>query len=323
MQRVFFLLWIWAVSVYAHSTDFDEVVVGTSPISMFEAIYRTCLGHRILVVEQAAECGGAWKSIEICGIPHADMGCHEFGTDARVQKFLEEYAGCKIIKSTNSLYPSQGCYEFTHNLELLLRKLGAELWLNSKLESVYIDDIRHIAEIKINGTYYTTAKIIVTAGSEINFANIEKKLAIDSSHSMKYPHIYVLVSDPTPPRFTYKYLNVKGVSRAMNLTPFVGLKETGSQLIVFQVYGDQYLDKGEEFLNELKKMGLVDPNAQLLREESYVYEQTLFDHNLLNEVGDTAIKIFEIINASHITQIGTYIDKWKTVMKPWKEVMDN
>ncbi len=72
-------LYVLCICLHGVETDFDYIVVGSSPFSLFEAIYKRCLGNRVLVVEQGAECGGAWKSITICGVPHVDLGCHEFG----------------------------------------------------------------------------------------------------------------------------------------------------------------------------------------------------------------------------------------------------
>ncbi len=328
MRRLFLLLWLYSVSVYAVTTDFDDVIVGTSPISMFEAVYRTAIGHRVLVVEQANECGGAWKSINICGIEHVDMGCHEFGSDPRLQKFLEEYAGCAVVQNapaakgrsgSNGLYPSGGCYELTHHLELLMHKLGTILLLGSKLESVYIDTARQIAEAKVNGMKYTTQKVVVTHCSEIKFENIPGG---GISSRTKYPHIYLLISDPTPPRFTYMHLNSQGISRAMNVTQFAGLGGTGMQLIAFQVYGEQYLNHAEQCLSELKRMNMIDGGAQILRKENYVFEQGSFNQGALHQIGPAAVAVFEVLNTGHVANIGNYAEKWKGGMKPWNEMMN-
>jgi len=326
MQKLFLILCFWCVSAYAVETDFDCIVVGTSPFSMFEALYKRCLGNRVLVVEQGAECGGAWKSITICGIPHVDLGCHEFGRDPKVQKFLEEYAGCKMVSNSpdkkppanGEFYPSQGCYELTHNLERLMHSLGVVLLLNSKVESVFVDTSRSIAEVKINGMRYTTQKVVLTSYSEIRIEN--PQVQNSTSHPHNFYHIGMLISDPTPPRFTYRNMSGKGASRSTNYTPYSQeLQGTGMQLITIQVHGQQNLDKADQFFAELKKLGLIAENAQLLLVENYIYRQVSLNQAAIHKLGAPAQTIFEILSTGHISNLSNYIEKWKKILKPWNE----
>jgi hypothetical protein len=328
MKKLFLVLCFWCVSLQGIETDFDCVVVGTSPISMFEALYKRCLGNRVLVVEQGAECGGAWKSITICGVPHVDLGCHEFGRDARLLKFLEEYAGCTMVASTPSLtkpvpngefYPSEGCYELSRNLEHLMRSLGIVVLLSTRLESVFVDTSRSIAEVRFNDRRYTTKKIVVTQCSEIKFDN--PQIQNQSSRIHTYYHVGMLIADQTPPRFTYRNLSSHGASRTTNYTPYsVEMKGTGKQLITVQVHSEQAAKNVEKFLADLKKQGLIDANAQLIRTENYNYKQGHLDQSAIHKLGPEAQSIFEIINTNHITNISNYIEKWKKALKPWSEV---
>ena len=140
MLKIFVLL--WAFCLYA--ADFDCIVVGSSPLSLFEALYKRLEGKSVLVVEQAPECGGAWKSVTVCGIPHVDLGCHEFGNNRKVKEFLESYAGCKMVETLDKkgeFYPSGGCFELIHNLERLLALSGVNLWLSHKLETLFLTPI--------------------------------------------------------------------------------------------------------------------------------------------------------------------------------------
>ncbi len=322
-MKYFWLFFLFAGALCAE-VDYDCIVVGTSPTSLFEAIYQTCLGKKVLVVEKATECGGAWKSITICGIEHADMGCHEFGNAERVKKFLEEYAGCTIVPNAPThhsvrdnwgFYPSRGCYELIHNLELLMQKLGTVLLLNSSLESVFIDHARKIAEVRVNGVHLTTSKIIVTNGAEIILENPECRNFSSSPKKTRYPHLYLLISDPTASRFTYINTPNDKASRAMNMTRFVGLEGSGMQLIVFQVHNETFLGYGEHFLYQLKLKQLVDSNAKILQTDQYIYEQAVFNQTSLNQFP------FEFIATGHIGLIDNFLPKWKRVLRPWKEIM--
>lgn len=327
--RIVILLCLWICGVYGYETDFDSVVVGTSPICMCEAIYKAKSGERVLVVERAAVCGGAWKSISICGIPHVDLGCHEFGGNRQVEQFLEDYLGCKMIRNAPQnqakgvaradwgAYPQNGCFELARNLEALALRSGVALMLNSNLESVYIDKARKIAEIKINGSRYSTRKIVVTAFSEIHIENVPNPPA---PRIHKFPHLYLLIKDPTPTRFTYHQPSISGVTRVMNVTQFSNLEGTGMQIISLQVRDEKALNQGEKCFEELKRLGLIDKSAQLACVESYVYEQSNFDRTLITKAGPEAAVIFEQLDTNHISNIGRYVEKWKKVLMPWKSL---
>jgi len=318
----------FCICLHGVETDFDCIVVGSSPFSLFEAIYKKCLGNRVLVVEQGAECGGAWKSITICGVPHVDLGCHEFGRDHRLVQFLEEYAGCNIVGTTPDLkkpqpngefYPSEGCYELIRNLQMLMDHYGVILLLNSKVESVFVDTTRAIAEVKINDNRYTTLKVVVTNNSEIKLENPE--VQNNTPHPHTYYHIGMLIEDPTPPRFTYRNIHGNGASRSTNYTPYsADLKGTGKQLITVQVHGEQNLANADKFIEELKKQQLIDQNARLLQMENYIYKQVSLNQTALHKLGPKAQGIFEIINTGHITNLAGSIDRWKKALQPWNEI---
>ncbi len=329
MKKIFLTLCFWCICLHGIETDFDYIVVGSSPFSLFEAIYKKCQGNRVLVVEQGAECGGAWKSITICGVPHVDLGCHEFGRDVRLVSFLEEYAGCNIVGTTPELkkpvpngefYPSEGCYELTRNLQLLMDRIGVILLLNSKVESVFIDTTRDIAEVKIGDMRYTTPKLIVTYNSDLAIEN--PGLQNNPSRPHTYYHVGMLIEDPTPPRFTYRNIHGHGASRSTNYTCYSKeLQGTGKQLITVQVHGEQGLANPSLFLEELKKYAMIDQNAKLLQTENYIYKQVALNQSAIHKIGPKAQAIFEILNTAHITNLSNSIDKWKKVMKPWNEVM--
>lgn len=89
------LLLLSFTSLFA--THYDCIFVGTSPQSMFEALYQHALGKSVLILEECGCCGGAWQSVDVCGIAHADVGCHEIGNSQPIREFLEEYAGCSLL----------------------------------------------------------------------------------------------------------------------------------------------------------------------------------------------------------------------------------
>ncbi|HEX2580266.1 MAG TPA: hypothetical protein VHK67_07690, partial [Rhabdochlamydiaceae bacterium] len=120
----------------------------------------------------------------------------------------------------------------------------------------------------------------------------------------------------------YKNLYVSGASRSTNYTCYSKeLQGTGKQLITVQVQGEKNLENVPQFLEALKKQNLIDENAKLLQTENYIYIQVAFNQTSLHKLGPKAKEMFEIINTGHITNLENSIDKWKKVMKPWKETM--
>lgn len=324
MRFIFFVL--LQISIFA--ADFDCVVIGSSPFSLFEALYQCHSGKKVLILEEAAECGGAWKGVNVCGIMHADLGCHQIGHDMQLKAFLEEYAGCKIVsmdnplipfeasKSPNGWYFSRGCYELIDNLLTLISATDIVLLTEHKAENVMIDAAKKTASVKTKSGTFTTNKLIVTPMSCVT---LNPTSAPQQYGKSKYYHLYLLIQDPTPPKFSYQGGVASGVSRMMNLTHFVGLTGTGRHLIVVQTHSEQSLSNGQAFLDAMKSSKLVDPSAYILKAEPYIYEAGAFHQGLISQMG--AQGIIEVLQTGHFQSLSTYMPKWKQVLKPYKQAL--
>jgi hypothetical protein len=313
-------------AVTAYDTDFDSVIVGSSPISLLEALYHSYSGERVCIIEESNTCGGAWKSIPICGIPYADMGCHQIGSDHNVRKFLEEYLGCNLVSldhpevafdaspghNANGFYPSKGCHELITNIMNLIKTTDIVVLTGHKLDSVYIDEESKTVELRTAGLCMTTSRIVVTPSTYLNIENHPSGRK-PSKSTIKYYHVYLLVEDPTTPRFIHKYSAGAGISRLMNLTYFSDLIGTGMQLIAVQTHNEEYLTHHEEFFEQIKKRDLIDPDATLIQAEACIYEQAHLDTSLVKQYQSSLI---EVLNTGHFLAMSGYIAKWKTVFKP-------
>jgi hypothetical protein len=309
------------------AVDYDCIFIGSSPIPLFEAIYQRYLGKSVLILEQASECGGAWKSIEVCGVPHADLGCHQIGGDRNLKTFLEEYGGCKIVSmdkpddannpfSGNGFYFSKGCYELVNNLTQWVGAAGITLLLNHRAESVFIDLAAGHAVVKSEGKKFTTKKIFHSQMTSFHIENNGGSPA--APHKTRYPHLYLLIADPSAPKFSYMGYGGFGASRAMNLTHFVGLTGTGRHLLVFQVSGDDFLNKGQQYLDDLKKRKLVDPSAYILKSEGYVYE---LSYGSRGGIQAQFAPYFEMLNTGSFAGMSSYIAKWKQALPKFSDAV--
>jgi hypothetical protein len=307
----------WVVSFFllfrVFAAEFDYAFIGTSPVPLFEALYKHHCGHRVLILEAASECGGAWKSIDICGVSHADMGCHEISSTPALNQFLTEYAGCKIVPCNNNYYFSRGCFELVDNLLKRIQAAKIPLFTDCKVDSVYLDPIQREAVLKTKKGMFTASKIVVTSGSSIQIEGND----FNPLGAHKFYHLYLLIQDPSPPRFSYHHGIGLGISRMMNLSSFVGLEHTGRQLIVLQTYSAQPFEQSEMILSALKSMNLVDPAASLIKAESYIYEQGPYFQ--IGRLPPHQQMFFEVLSMPHFNTIHSYASKWKEALPPFVE----
>ena len=77
---------------------YDFVVVGTSPIAITEAIFLQSQGKKVLLIDDASDFGGAWKTVHYASIPEIEIGCHIWDVEKRVTSFLDEFYGLELIE---------------------------------------------------------------------------------------------------------------------------------------------------------------------------------------------------------------------------------
>lgn len=318
-------LFFFLCSFVLSAEEYDCAFIGSSPLSLFEAMYQASLGNRVLLLEQAGECGGAWKSIDVCGIPHADLGCHQIGNNQELGDFLTTYAGCRLVSLDNFLVPyesnracaggfyfSGGCFELIDHLSELLSRLSVDVRLNHRVDEVAFDPVLQQVRLVSRGESFIAKKIYVTPNVAVSVNHQPVPLS-----GAKYYHLYLLIADPSPPSFSYR----SGVGKSMrmvNLTHLVGLTNMGRQLIVFQVHGEQECQQGEKYLEELKKARLVDRFAYLLSSDSYIYEQKR-SHGM-HQLSPKERALVELLDTGHIINLSRHVARWKEVLKPYQEV---
>jgi hypothetical protein len=315
-MRLFFTIAALLHSLFLFCADYDCIFIGSSPVSLFEALYQYGLGKKVLVIDEGMECGGVWKSITICGVDHVDVGCHEIGSNKSLREFLEVYGGCNMIcpDSGSAFYFSKGCYELVRNLEEMISKTTIELLLNTRAERAVLDEQEKCIMVEADGRQISGEKIYMSGYSFMNIGR-DPPRAIQRS---KFYHLYLLVADPSPPRFAYQGGGISGSSRMMNLTRFVGLENTDRQLLVFQVHGEASLMEGERFLEDLKKRNLIDPAAYILTSETYIYEQ--WPSNSCRTSGEYQ-PYFETLQTFDFRSMTNQFTRWREVLKPFNEVI--
>jgi hypothetical protein len=309
-MRYVFAALLFVASLFG--ADYDCVFIGSSPISLFEALYQHGSGKKVLIVDESPVPGGSWKSIEICGIAHVDVGCHEIGNNKVLREFLENYGGCRMIGTdmNNHFYFENGSYELIRNLEERIGRTNIDVCLNTRADRAVLDESNQCVVIQMGDQRVSTKKVYLSGYSFLNLGT-DPDRKIQKSN---FFHLYLLIADPTPPRFSYEGNGVPNTSRMMNLTQFVGLENTGQQLIVFQTHEKNLKDE-EKFLSELKNRNLVDSSAYILKSEPYVYEQWP-----LSSCNPENYKpYFETLHTQDFRSMVQFFSKWKQGLKPYAE----
>lgn len=312
--------------------DFDAVVIGSSPTCLFEALYQHHSGKRVAIVEAGARYGGAWTTIDICGIAHVDMGCHEIGNRPEFFRFLEDYAGCKMVSlqdprrpleagKRQNCYFSGGCHELLTNLTSLIAATNITAFTGQSVDRISIDSTCDIAILHLGDSQLTTTKVFLTPNSHLTIDNGEPPPRPISNFTYRYyPHLYLLLDDPTPYRFTYSSGIGAGVTRMMNCTPFLDIEDSGKQLIAlqihngaFQKYEQGYLPLAEMCLDGLKKYGLVHATAKLSAFDTYIYKQGTYRYTAFEGLTG-ANRVLKILNTGHLDRIMQHIPRWTLVL---------
>jgi hypothetical protein len=70
---------------------YDILIVGSSPLSLIEAVTEACTGRRVCIVEQDDRIGGAWKTEDCLGLVGIETTPHVFLPENRAYSVLDKY----------------------------------------------------------------------------------------------------------------------------------------------------------------------------------------------------------------------------------------
>jgi SAM-dependent methyltransferase len=76
-------------------SHYDRVIVGSSPISLMEAIHLAHEGRSVLIAERSEWPGGAWATFDWEGWSDVERGCHVIYRSRSVYELLRKY-GCDL-----------------------------------------------------------------------------------------------------------------------------------------------------------------------------------------------------------------------------------
>lgn len=72
-------------------------IIGSSPISLFEAIYQAKIGNKVTVYDSLERVGGAWGNVDYSKEYNLELGCHIWDVDKSTYAFIESFLDEKLI----------------------------------------------------------------------------------------------------------------------------------------------------------------------------------------------------------------------------------
>lgn len=79
------------------NSNYDNVILGSSPILLLEAIYLSISGKKVIVIEKKKRLGGAWHLLDFYNNNSVESGCHIWYRDKRVYEFFKKNLGISLI----------------------------------------------------------------------------------------------------------------------------------------------------------------------------------------------------------------------------------
>lgn len=82
-----------------YAERYDCAFIGTSTISLLEALYQLRQGKRVLMIDDQPRIGGVWVSLELFGLHDVENAIHYFIYDSAGIEFMRSVLGWNVIKS--------------------------------------------------------------------------------------------------------------------------------------------------------------------------------------------------------------------------------
>jgi hypothetical protein len=169
-------------------TNYDYVLLGSSPLVLFEAIFLKKQKKKVILIEQNPFVGGAWHSINLKNFINVENAIHYFLHYNIDSNFLEKNLKLNVVKVLNkkiiknkkqypstkkSFYFKYGLVEIEKISKILIKKYNIRIVKNTNIEKIKIIKKKKIIEIKAKNkknhklSIFHSKKILITSGSKI------------------------------------------------------------------------------------------------------------------------------------------------------------
>ncbi len=127
---------------------FDYIFIGSSPISIFEAIRYRSKGYSVLIVDLEEKIGGSWRTIDLGDFKEVDIGPHTIILKEKILKRLNELNFDLVKEPDQDLIFVENPFNFPlwfqEKYSLLagslnsIQKCSKYLWIKVLLKSFFI-----------------------------------------------------------------------------------------------------------------------------------------------------------------------------------------
>lgn len=324
-------------------------ILGSSLISVIEAITQSRLGHKVTIIDKNDDIGGAWKLENSLGYKNIEVGCHiliptgksEF--DNKSYSELESFTGIKLVKldskpiniSVNPLndsdpedieyyYPKNGLPEVLKNLRNAISENSIEYLNSHKVTDIHLKSKDEV-EIKTNKANLKFNKVTFPT-----YFGLEKLKCENEEISIPFSrrtstHLTMKVSG-NENKFTYCQLDdstdvIDRVSRVSKYVPELDLKKYDVLCArVSHTFKDKNtfdLSSAELAFKCLVNNNLLSPEAELIGFDFHQYTTHYRTEEMIEKLSSVNHPtFFHLDSRALINSLGLSMDRWeKTLVK--------
>lgn len=284
--------------------NWDIAYVGTSPVTVLNAIYQSLNGKKVVVLEKGDKVGGAWAKDTACGIDGVDIGCHNICLKELDAQFLTKAFGIEFIEVRAHEYlPRGGCARMSERLVDIAQKCGVVLKLRCELDKAILEEAGCLLECTSYGDPIEMRAKTVVKPSCTAFKVFRKNERISKQIlTSTKRHYYLIIKDEScPTDYFLKNISLAdiGFKRISNLTQFVPLEDPSHRMFVVERDilnpGFEESPAGMRIICQriekyLKKEGYLSGSAELVQHDarSFMYQSVVVD--LTDEEAQTKLQ---------------------------------
>lgn len=298
--------------------EYDIAAVGSSPISVVNAMLERFQDKTVIVLEARDVVGGAWAGDTVCGLNGVDIGSHDISIKEESAKFLEKFFGVKCIEIGSDQYlPEGGCAKMSQRLVEIAKNAGITFKTNCRVEKATLLDQGVVLDCVASGQSLkvTAGKVIKPTYTAFDVYRGPDKISQPIKTARKQ-HLYFIVNDNTASKkYFFGWMCLDSICRIANLTAFVRLESPDQRMFVVElrkeIPTDQVLKKCEQMLKHLQTKNHLSSTAQIVKCDSRLFTYS----SVIDRTTDDDLDKFERLPTDLIGNLYYYI-------KPFEDLGD-
>ena len=220
-----------------------------------------------------------------------------------------------------SYYIKGGAVEMIKTIKELLNSSSVKIELNTDIQSIEINDIDKIINLKSTKQSFTCSKLVLSHGSRLPKIKSSKKEYSPVEKFHPRPAVHLLVEDTMSTKIDqWIFSNNKIIKYVHDLSKFINEKDRQPNTKVFVFALHPHIQKSSDIYltlhNEILKAGIVGKKS-CLKDYHWtdVFLPTLYDKDLDNIQNQFSPYISFLKTENFARGIGYQANKWSTKIK--------